>query len=87
MKPKFSTLIAVLALIPVLYVLSIGPAWRYFANEDDWFRRQERLKRLYVPLIWLCKRTGASEALDWYVGLWIGPSWEHVPRLEDSWSE
>ena len=73
MKPKLSTLAGLLALLPVLYVLSIGPAYRYyvdFYDPGDMGKRQT-LRKIYAPLYWLCENVPrVAGAFDWYTDLW-----------------
>ena len=66
----------ILTMMPVLYALSIGPAWHvnrqragvYEPGDPAW----AAIDRFYAPLDWLSKRSSAAKnALNWYVDLWI----------------
>lgn len=62
-----------LVVLPVLYVLSIGPAFWvlvHFQLSDD---ADTALRPCYRPLFWVCNTTDTLSTLWWYVGLWIGP--------------
>jgi hypothetical protein len=56
----------VLALSPLLYVLSIGPA--------GWLEKEGYLPRsvrsVYAPVIWLHDHTPLEKPLEWYGNLW-----------------
>jgi hypothetical protein len=58
----------VFALLPILYVLSLGPAvWgveKMGWDPDLW-------ETIYQPLIWLHENTFLEEPLDWYVELFV----------------
>lgn len=58
--------LVMLALLPVLYVLSVGPVAMMFPQEPpDW------AKVVYAPLIWLAETSDvAAKVLEWYVRLW-----------------
>jgi hypothetical protein len=62
--------VAVVTLLPALYVLSLGPAVRLFDHNGSPF--QPFVAALYSPLEWLannCKTIG--DALSFYVSLWM----------------
>ena len=60
---------SLLLVLPVLYVLSDGPAWWLWSRG---YLPEELLLTLYAPLNWLADRSDAiSLALDWYESLWI----------------
>jgi len=64
-----SAVIAVVIVVPVLYVLSIGPAAglaRRFGVAKG------PLTTLYAPVIWLHDHTPLKRPLEWYVDLWGG---------------
>jgi hypothetical protein len=56
-----------LALTPVLYTLSVGPAV-YVGMRSG--ASPEPLRVFYAPLIWLAENTLLGGPLDWYVDLW-----------------
>jgi hypothetical protein len=62
-----AALLAILLVLPVVYVLSIGPvvALATAAGIDP-----TGLKVIYAPVIWLHDHTALKEPLEWYVGLW-----------------
>lgn len=57
-----------LILVPVLYVLSLGPAvW----IGDHYELTRDVITAVYYPLFLLAKRfEPIKQMLDWYVGLW-----------------
>jgi hypothetical protein len=56
-----------LVLLPMFYVLSLGPAV-WLANREIVAR--EPLQVVYAPLIWLHENAPLEAPLDWYVDLW-----------------
>lgn len=59
-----------LFLLPVLYVLSLGPAvWLYNAQQGQG-PAAEVLETIYAPLGWLHENTPFQGPLEWYVDLW-----------------
>ena len=62
-------LVVILVVLPVLYVLSIGPAYgvaRRFPATDDF------LRSCYLPLGFLHEKIPAfARLLDWYMGLFV----------------
>ncbi len=62
--PAWATLLAAL---PVLYVLSLGPVI-LLAKKSG--LPQASLRAFYAPLIWLHDHTLLKQPLEWYVGLW-----------------
>ena len=74
-RGKFLPAAAALLALPLLYVLSLGPAVKLTeagliaGPVEGW------LTRFYVPLAWLHERySPAQAALDWYLMLWsAGP--------------
>ena len=58
-----------LLFIPLLYVLSIGPAAWLSSRE---YLSQEATETFYYPLSLACKRFGwCQDAVNWYVEFWI----------------
>jgi hypothetical protein len=52
--------------IPLLYLLSIGPAIKYLSGTPF----TDTLEILYAPVIWLHENTLLKEPLEEYVKLW-----------------
>jgi len=65
---------AVWLLLPVLYVLSMGPA-AYVHSRTGWFPYW--LFRLYAPLWGTTEGTSAASLLDSYEAWWITLAVEH----------
>ncbi len=63
----------IIAGVLLLYVLSVGPAFRACVRGDV-TKEESRLltyKKVYAPLIWLYENSAmANGALGWYVELW-----------------
>jgi hypothetical protein len=61
-------LLLVLLMLPILYVLSVGPAiWLMNATGTG----EHFAEAFYFPLIWLHQQGGwLGQALDWYVEQW-----------------
>lgn len=59
-----------LFLLPVLYVLSIGPA--IWLAEAGYLQGTviEVLEVVYAPLVWLANDTPLGGPIEWYVDLW-----------------
>jgi len=58
-----------LLFIPLLYVLSIGPAAWLSSRE---YLSQEATETFYYPLSLACKRfRWCQDAVNWYVEFWI----------------
>jgi hypothetical protein len=61
-------MLAVVLLLPVLYVLSIGPAARLVFRG---YMQPETVKAIYAPVQWLADQNHAVNfTLTWYVNLW-----------------
>lgn len=60
--------IAVVIAIPLLYVLSIGPAE---AIATKYPKCEPVFHKFYFPLGWLAVYTPLGKPLKWYVRLWI----------------
>ena len=56
-----------LLLLPVLYVVSAGPA---IAVVDRTGKGEEVFEIIYAPLEGLAQNTPLKKPLGWYVGLW-----------------
>ncbi len=63
----FIILVAVSAL-PVLYVLSYGPALALFERD---FVSVNAIDRAYAPLDLLFANDTARDAMQWYAGFWV----------------
>jgi hypothetical protein len=61
---------AIILVVPILYVLSIGPVWAI----DRWNHTQSSppwIGIVYWPLIWLANESDfAYQWLEWYLRLW-----------------
>jgi hypothetical protein len=65
-----------LLLLPILYMLSVGPAI-WLCNRGAITRRQ--LFTAYAPIAWIEGRNETFDgALDFYVKLWV-PDWKVYP--------
>jgi hypothetical protein len=65
---------SVLAMLPVLYVLSIGPAMRWAMRGGNVIERFESLQSFYAPLGIVMQKLPWSwcwEAVRWYMDLWL----------------
>ena len=58
----------VFLLLPILYVLSIGPATMLYERRVISF---EAGRTFYAPVIWLHDHTPLGPAIEWYEQLWI----------------
>ena len=62
-------ILLLLMAVPLLYVLSIGPAVLYYADRQD----TSWPEAFYMPLIWLSDNSEIAErVLEGYVELWTG---------------
>jgi hypothetical protein len=65
--------VAVAVVVPVLYLLSIGPAMWVFGktgwNHPDW--RAKAAEALYLPVAYIAKATGSEGQLSRYIGLFV----------------
>lgn len=59
----------IVLLLPLLYVLSIGPVARCAAARPD--DDHAALERFYAPVVWLHDHTFLEQPLEWYVNLWL----------------
>ncbi len=59
--------------IPVIYVLSVGPAGRlYLQIQTDFPRAAHAMQVFYIPLSWISKQSPRFEGFfDWYFDLWL----------------
>lgn len=69
----FTAMMGFMFVIPVLYVLSIGPVARVIRSAQP-VRAPHWVDVVYFPLIWLHENTPLEKPLDWYVEVWTeGP--------------
>jgi hypothetical protein len=62
-------LIAAIVILPVVYVLSLGPAVRLFHGSNSPFIGL--IAGFYSPLEWLARNCEPiGDVLGWYIGLW-----------------
>jgi len=61
--------------LPVLYLLSSGPAVWVISNRIVSDSVAEEIVRLYDPLGWLDRNgpQAIGDGLDWYINLWLAP--------------
>ena len=59
--------VLVVAALPLLYLLSIGPA---AAVARAYPQTEETLTKIYFPIILLHRHTPLREPLDWWMELW-----------------
>jgi hypothetical protein len=57
----------VVAALPLLYLLSIGPAAAFVRAHPQ---TEEALTKIYFPIILLHKNTPIREPLEWWIELW-----------------
>ena len=60
-KPNHGGIVAALLLLPVLYVLSIGPVARMGIKYGVWNSTQQRI---YFPVLWLHDHTILKKPLE-----------------------
>lgn len=58
----------VILLVPIVYVLSVGPMFRL---REDEVVGDSPWETIYSPLAWLHDHTFLEGPLDWYVELWL----------------
>jgi hypothetical protein len=61
--------VLIVVLLPILYVLSIGPAVMFF--EDASPEVQHAVEVFYYPVAWLYENTPLRGPLEAYVDFWI----------------
>jgi hypothetical protein len=62
MKSPYKISGLILFTVVALYVLSIGPVYKYSVYPPDGF---------YAPIAWLHRKTVLKKPLDWYLELWV----------------
>jgi len=67
-RPLSGYVLLFTAVLPLLYILSIGPA---AAIANHYHLHSEGLQTVYFPLMWLCDHVPTVDrALEWYTRLW-----------------
>jgi hypothetical protein len=64
----------IILLLPVLYVLSAGPVWRWFSRvppSDPENRFRVIVEQLYAPVFWLHHKTVLRGPIGEYRDLWV----------------
>jgi hypothetical protein len=56
------------ALLPLLYLLSVGPVQYYLAKRKG--EVPAAIDVIYAPVDWLAENTPLREPLYWYLSLW-----------------
>ena len=57
--------------IPLLYVLSVGPAAYVYDRIDDSSALATTLQTIYAPLGWVSEQSSLTrDALNWYLSVW-----------------
>jgi hypothetical protein len=64
----FAMVMAVAIAVPLLYVLSIGPAEVICMKHP---KCGSTLHVFYLPVNWLYFHTAFGKPLDWYIRLWV----------------
>ena len=62
--------IAIAILLPILYVLSVGPAVMFVEMTGTEQELGPVLGVVYYPVVWLYANTWLKEPLEAYVGFW-----------------
>ena len=66
---RLIVVLLIIFLLPVLYVLSIGPVARL--EQETGFPSVDTLRIIYAPVVWLYHHTFLDDPIDWYVALWV----------------
>ena len=66
-KSVYSVFVWVFIIVPVLYVLSIGPVALMAKGNGSGV---STVKPIYAPVIWLHDHTPLKKPLEAYLGLW-----------------
>ena len=84
MKPRH--VIPALICVLLLYLLSIGPAYRIWilgAKPSEVKLRLPTYRKVYAPVIWICANSAlAKGALDFYGRIW---AWNAPMQHEQLW--
>ena len=59
--------VSLLALVPLLYVLSMGPAVAVAGKNQS---NEAAIRAVYAPVIWLHHHTALAKPLEMYAKLW-----------------
>ena len=62
--------LVIVLLLPVLYVLSIGPATVVIVATGENDELIAVARTVYYPVIWLHDHTPLADPIEWYVELW-----------------
>ena len=69
--PLIAILVVSLVMLPLLYILSVGPAAFIYDRLDDNSWQAATLSAIYAPLAWVCERSEqAEQMISWYMKLW-----------------
>lgn len=60
-------IVGVFLLLPILYVLSTGPA---VMLRDRGFITQDTLRTVYAPIFWLSEYEIVRDGIEWYCEFW-----------------
>lgn len=64
--------LGLMLLAPLLYLASVGPAFRYAVRHNDRFGVLPAwYEPAYAPVTWLTDNTPLRGLIHWYVDLWI----------------
>lgn len=75
--PRFGLALAIVFLLLLLYVLSIGPAYRLAATGRI---SESAFNTTYVPIFWIGQHSDtASQLIIWYCELWYLPEFTLAP--------
>lgn len=69
MSQQVKPLAAFALLLPLIYVLSIGPV-AMLCTRYNW--DSDLPEKIYAPVFWLHEHTALKKPLEYYVELWIG---------------
>ena len=72
-KPGAVVVITMAILLPILYILSVGPVILIVDVTDTEQELEPVLEVFYFPVIWLHEKTPLRGPLNWYVELWVNP--------------
>ena len=64
--------IAIAILLPILYVLSIGPVVMFVEMTGTEQELGPVLRVVYYPVVWLYENTLLQDPLEAYIGFWSG---------------
>jgi len=68
MLPGFGGVVAIILGLPLLYALSVGPAWVLYGRG---YISKSAHANAYLPLWWLYQRSDTvGDVIDWYLDRW-----------------